>query len=180
MIFFFALITAASASADWAQLSAQLHGIDHVHCAFAQEKKSVLFKTVLHSSGIIDVGKGPALRLEMKLPDPAVLEVKGSEATMTANGKTEHLPIDKVPQVQAFLSAFSDLFLGRTESLERAFTLQRTSTAADGALTAVLAPKESAVFSDAEVTFAGGVAERVLLHEAGGDVTTIVLTQCKK
>jgi len=115
----------------------------------------------------------------MKQPDPAILEVKDGQATMTANGKTEHLPIDKVPQVQSFLSAFSDLFLGRTESLERAFTLQKT-TANGTAITAVLVPKESAVFSDAEVTFAGGVAQKVVLHEAQGDVTTISLTQCVK
>ena len=177
MIVFFLLTTAGG---DWSELAAQLHSIDHVHCVFTQEKKSTLFKTALHSSGVIDVGKGPALRLEMKLPDPAVLEVKGGEATMTANGKTEHLPIDKVPQVQSFLSAFSDLFLGRTESLERAFSLRSTSRGPGGALTAILVPKESAVFSDAEVTFADGVARRVVLHEAQDDMTTIALSQCVK
>jgi hypothetical protein len=174
MILFFLL-----AAGDWGALAAQLHGISHVHCAFTQEKSSSLFKTALRSSGEIDVGQGPALRLVMKQPDPAVLEVKGGEATMTANGKTERLPIDRVPQVQSFLSAFSDLFLGRTDSLQRAFTLERTRTQG-GELTAVLAPKDTAVFSDAEVTFSGGVAKRVVLHEAQGDVTTITLTQCVK
>ena len=88
------------------------------------------------------------------------------------------MPIDKLPKVQAFLGAFSELFLGHIEALQKVFTLDATRRDAEG-MTAALVPKDTGLLQRVTITFSDGTAQRIVLDEDGGDQTSIILKACK-
>jgi hypothetical protein len=165
---------------DWFLLQEAAEGVASIHCHYTQEKRSPLFKQAVRSQGAIAVAysdKGPELHLKVEQPDKMKLDVVGDHASMESGGKKEDMPIDKLPKVQSFLGAFSELFLGHTDALQKVFTLDATRRDGEG-MTAALVPKDASFLQRVTVTFADGTAQRIVLDEDGGDQTTIVLTQC--
>jgi Outer membrane lipoprotein carrier protein LolA len=162
---------------DWTLLQDAAEGVAQINCHFTQEKRSPLFKQTMRSTGTIRVAYGE-LHLKMEQPDKMQLDVSGDKAAITQDGKREEVPIDKLPKVQSFLGAFSELFLGRTESLQKIFTLDSTRRDGDGT-TASLVPKDTGILQRVTVTFTDGTAQKILLSEDSGDETSIALSQCK-
>ena len=87
-------------------------------------------------------------------------------------------PNGSLPKVQAFLGAFSQLFLGHTDALEKVFTLDSARRDGEG-MTASLVPKDMAFLKRVTITFADGTAQRIVLDEDGGDQTSLILSACK-
>lgn len=140
---------------------------EKIHCSYTQTKQAKLFKKKMTSKGELWVSND-SLRFD-------TFVVSGGVAKMKSGDHVDTLPIDKLPKVNAFLGAFSGLFVGRLSDLEKDFTL----TCKDPALLE-LTPKSDAFafLSSIKLGVAGGKLKTLELAEKNGDVATIVLDQC--
>jgi outer membrane lipoprotein carrier protein len=147
-----------------------------VHCTYSQTKESKLFKKKLASNGELWVTHTGNLRFDTLKPSPGAFSVEGGVARLRSEERVDTLPIDKLPKVNAFLGAFSGLFVGKVASLESEFSVGCEAEAV------VLTPKSEA-FSFLTHIKLGLSKDRknmksLELSEKNGDRSVITLEHC--
>lgn len=173
------VLLVAAGACDAKGIASSLSTQPQVHCRYTQTKTSKLFKRKMQSNGELWVTSAGSLRFDTLAPSGSAFVVKDGVAKMKNGGDVDTLPLDKLPKVNAFLGAFSGLFVGKLKELEKEFSL-----ACADAATLVLQPKGDAFQFLDEIRLGvaprnGSAAPKSLeLAEKNGDRSVIVLDAC--
>ena len=176
LVLLLALASAARADISFAQLAQITSTPERHRGSFEQEKYLAAVDASLRSSGVFDFERGKSIRWE-------ILEPIASELLLTPDGISGRsgdqtlleLDAGANPAVAALGEVFFAVLTSDWDSL--ATRVELSGSIDGGSWHAVLVPKDdvaASVFTRLEL-FGKELLQKIVLHESGGDRTTIRL-----
>jgi len=158
----------------FARMVAAQNDVATIRARFRQTKYVAMLEEPLVSEGRFTFHRPDQVRWEMVTPEPLVVDINGSE--LRAGPPGEVAKIDAGPAVALFRD-LAGIFTGAGDYAGKRFTLGPGASRKDAFLLTPRDPSVARVIASIEIELdpASGGPRRVVIAEAGGDRTEIVL-----